>query len=64
MISLASIGEIINRNTLELYGKSTDDKPIETYKSTGIPTGSTFFEVDTSTTYYYDEANKEWHKSK
>ena len=42
---------------VELAGLSTDTKP------TGFATGSSFFEVDTSDVYFYDEAGKTWIKA-
>jgi len=39
---------------VELFGLSTDNKPI------GFATGSIFFEVDTSKAYFYDEVSAEW----
>lgn len=36
----------------ELYGKSTDDKPVS-----GIITGSKFTEVDTGDVYLFDETS-------
>ena len=37
------------------YGLSTDDKP-----ATGVGNGSCFIEMDTSTVYFYDEADSSW----
>lgn len=54
---------MITRNTyphnntsvkVECTGLSTDRKP------TNLPNGSVFYEMDTATTYMYDEQNKRW----
>ena len=39
----------------EMYGLSTDDKPI-----VGLVTGSKFTEVDTGIVYLFDEVSEEW----
>lgn len=36
-------------------GLSTDDKP-----TTNVNNGDKFIELDTNTTFYYDEENVEW----
>ena len=42
-------------NYVKIAGLSTDNKPTGNYAM-----GSEFFEVDTGTTYYYNEDNAEW----
>ena len=42
-------------NYKEIAGLSTETKP-----TTGVCTGSKFFEVDTRKTNYFDETNAEW----
>ena len=39
----------------DINGLSTDDKP-----TTGIATGSSFFEVDTGDVYFFDEESGTW----
>ena len=41
---------------VEAYGKSTDSKP----SFAGMATGSTYFEVDTGKSYFYEEEEPEW----
>lgn len=47
-------------NTLEIYGKSTDEKPIGTFKGFSIPNGSTYIEMDTMKLYFYDAEDQVW----
>lgn len=49
-----------NRIWLELYGLSTDEKPIKNWGTTGIGNASTFYEMDTGNIYIYDEENDKW----
>lgn len=44
------------RRPQTLYGLSTDTKPTD-----NIVNGSKFIEMDTSTTYFFDQENTEWH---
>lgn len=39
------------------YGLSTDTKPTD-----NIVNGSVFIEMDTSTMYFFDQENAEWHE--
>ena len=64
MVTLNKYGDRANRVWLELYGLSTDTKPIEKFNSTYIGNASTFFEMDTSKFYIYDEENHKWHEMK
>lgn len=50
------------RAVMSLVGLSSDTKPTVTYKGTAITNGSTFFEMDTSTAYMYDEDGETWHE--
>lgn len=45
---------------MELYGLSTDEKPVTNYKGMNIPNGSIFVEMDTSKVYAYDDENEVW----
>lgn len=51
-------------NTLEISGLSTDQKPIRfvEYKNVKytIENASTFYEMDTTTAFMYDEENHQW----
>ena len=44
-----------DRKYAEIFGLSSDDKPVE-----GLATGSKFTEVDTGITYLFDEVSAEW----
>ena len=46
MITLNKYGDKCNRVYLELYGLSTDTKPIEKFENVFIGNASTFFEMD------------------
>jgi len=45
---------------MELYGLSTDEKPIKKFGTIGIGNSSTFYEMDTGNCYIYDEENHKW----
>ena len=51
-----------NDTTAELSfkGLSTDTKPTVKYGSLEIANGSTFFEMDTQTCYFYDGGTNTW----
>ena len=55
MVTIARIGGQIEQTTAELYGLSTDNKPI----SDDIPNASTFYEMDTKVAFLYDAENKQ-----
>ena len=44
-----------DRKYAEIFGMSSDDKPVE-----GLVTGSKFTEVDTGIVYLFDEVSQEW----
>ena len=60
MITLNKYGNRENRVWLELYGLSTDEKPIEEFDDIFIGNSSTYYEMDTKNTFMYDEENKKW----
>lgn len=60
MITLNKYGNRENRVWLELYGLSTDEKPIEKFDDIFIGNSSTYYEMDTKNTFMYDEENKKW----
>ena len=62
MITLNRYGDRCNRVYLELYGLSTDEKPIEKFGTTYIGNASTYLEMDTGTVFIYDEENHRWYK--
>ena len=56
MVTIARIGGQVEQATAELYGLSTDNKPI----SDDIPNASTFYEMDTKVAFLYYAENKQW----
>lgn len=60
MVTMSKYGNTINRVWMELYGLSTDEKPIEKFENVYIGNSSTFYEMDTKKVYIYDEENHEW----
>lgn len=60
MITLNEYGNKTNRVWLELYGLSTDEKPVKEFEGTFIGNASTFYEMDTKKAYIYDEENHKW----
>ena len=46
---------IVNNLMTQWVGLSTDTKP-----ELHVSNGSTYFEMDTGKTYYYDEENSQW----
>ena len=60
MITLNKYGDKCNRVYLELYGLSTDTKPIEKFENVFIGNASTFFEMNTGKCFIYDEENHKW----
>jgi len=47
---------------MSFQGLSSDTKPTETYKGYTIKNGSSFYEMDTTDLYLYDEENNRWLK--
>lgn len=47
---------------MELYGKSTDIKPIEFFDGKPIGNASEFYEMDTKKIYCYSEDDKTWYE--
>ena len=60
MITLNKYGDKCNRIFLELYGLSTDTKPIEKFENVFIGNASTFYCMDTKEAFIYDEENHKW----
>lgn len=52
-------GNVI-KGSFDFDGLSSDTKPTETYNGDPIKNGSSFFEMDTKTIYFYDAASKTW----
>ena len=62
MVTLNKYGTRTNRVWLELYGLSTDEKPIEKFENTFIGNASTFLEMDSKKYWIYHEENHKWHE--
>ena len=56
MVTITRMGGQVAQSTAELYGLSTDNKPI----GDDIPNASTFYEMDTKVAFLYDAENKQW----
>lgn len=50
------ISVVPNDKSITIFGKSTDQKPVNKY----IGNGSQFIEQDTGKIYFYDEENHKW----
>lgn len=57
---VTSMNEDIYEKPMALAGKSTDEKPIGTFNGLPIPNASTFYDIDKSAVYMYDEENAQW----
>lgn len=62
MVTLKRYGKYVNRKCLELYGKSTDVKPIEIFDGRHIGNASEFYEMDTRKVFCYCEDEKRWYE--
>lgn len=60
MITLNKYGDKANRIWMELFGLSTDEKPIQKFEDNFIGNASTYYEMDTRKSYIYDEENHKW----
>ena len=62
MVSLIKVGGQHNSRVLELYGLSTDEKPINKINGLHILNGSTYLEMDTSKVFVYSESDETWYE--
>ena len=60
MITLNKYSDRPNRSYMELYGLSTDEKPIKKFENTFIGNASIFYCMDSKETFIYDEENHRW----
>ena len=60
MITCSKYSDRPNRSWMELYGLSTDEKPIEKFENTYIGNSSTYYCMDTREAFIYDEENRKW----
>lgn len=59
-VTIGKIGQNTNSRILELYGKSSDIKPIDFIDGVQVINGSVFIEIDTGKGFLFDEQNKTW----
>ena len=62
MVTLRRYGRYVNRKCLELYGKSTDEKPIREFDGRKIGNASEFYEMDTRKIFCYSEDDEIWYE--
>lgn len=60
MITLNKYGTKTNCIWLELFGLSTDEKPIKKFGNFLIGNSSTLYTMDDKKSYIYDEENHKW----
>ena len=60
MVTLNKYGTRVNREWLELFGLSSDEKPIKVFEGRFIGNASLFMEMDTGSVYMYDEDGEKW----
>lgn len=60
MISYAVRAQLEDTAEFSFKGLSTDSKPTGKYDGMTIGNGSTFFEMDNQTVYFYDGATSSW----
>lgn len=60
IVTINKYGDRPNRMWMELYGLSTDIKPVEKMGTIGIGNASTFYEMDSRKSFMYDEENHKW----
>lgn len=62
MITLNKYGDKCNRVWMELYGLSTDEKPIEKFEGAYIGNASTLYIMDKQEMWIYSEENHTWYE--
>lgn len=60
MITINMYGGKPNTVWMELYGLSTDEKPIKEFNGNLIGNSSTLYTMDDKKAYIYDEENHKW----
>ena len=53
-------GDPNSNNPLEIYGLSTDTKPVVRENGKDMVNGSSFIEMDTSKLYFFNGESKTW----
>ena len=60
MVTCSKYSDRPNRTWMDLYGLSTDEKPIGKFENTYIGNSSTYYEMDTKKAWIFDEENQKW----
>ena len=60
MITVEAFEATATGGRFSMYGKSTDEKPINKYMGMSIDNGSSFFEIDTQAVKFYDADTNTW----
>lgn len=61
LMPTVSNGAVENRSIISFVGLSSETKPTDAHEGIAIASGSTFFEMDTSTAYMYDAGGQRWY---
>lgn len=62
MISIYEFAGKRNGQTVDMVGKSTDEKPTKTFEGHAIINGSILYEMDSKKIYIYDEEGHTWYQ--
>lgn len=62
MISIYEFAGKRNGQTVDMVGKSTDEKPTKTFEGHAITNGSILYEMDSKKLYMYDEEGHTWYQ--
>lgn len=60
MNSFIKRGNNYNIPIMEIYGLSTDEKPLKDETGMDIPNGSYYLEIDTLNLYFFNSETKQW----
>ncbi len=60
MNSFIKRGNNYNIPIMEIYGLSTDEKPLKDESGMDIPNGSYYLEIDTLNLYFFNSETKQW----
>lgn len=60
MNSFIRRGNDYNIPIMEIYGLSTDEKPLKDETGMDIPNGSYYLEIDTLNVYFFNSETKQW----
>lgn len=60
MISFVKRGDAYNVQIMEIYGLSTDEKPMYDESGMAVPNASIFYEIDKGQVYMFSSQTKTW----